>query len=265
MSSQPAKGGTSNASSSNLIRWLTYVLVLHPVGAGLGLIALLCGLLGHIREFSIVLSLTATWLASLAGTITLIAFIFDMVVFTLVKNRINDAAQSSGGVTVDTAASYGNALWMTLAAFILFTMSGCCFKFGRRVARERKADRSEDKKPNLDPYYANQARLDAEKAEGERLAERGQYRNRNERGLPSFAENMDTSREEQIPLRSYEDNSAYADPYADQVPGVGVGYGRRAQPSRRSTGNTSEDQHQNTGYRTDHEAMPSHAVSRCCS
>jgi len=244
------------------------VLVLHPIAAGLGLIAAVLGLLGHIRELSLVLSLTATWLAGIASTITLIAFIFDIVVFTIVKSRINSAAQTNGGVTVNTSASYGTAIWMTLAAFILFAMSGCCFRFGRRVARERRDNASESAKPYVDPQYASQARLDAETAEELRLAERGgNTSSRAERGLPSFAENsMDPAREEQIPLRSYE-GEHYHDPYAaESVAGVGQGYGRRYPPNtRQSTGNTSEadlSYNNNGGYRADgRDQMPSHAVS----
>lgn len=91
------------------------MLVLHPIGAGIGLISLILGLVAHFKEMSVVCGLAASWVAGLASFICVIAFGFDIALFTIAKNRINDAASDSGDITVDTAAEYGNAIWITLA------------------------------------------------------------------------------------------------------------------------------------------------------
>lgn len=93
----------------------SYVLVLHPIAAGIGLISLILGIIAHWKEMGVVCGLAASWVAGIASTISLIAFIFDIALFTIAKSRINDASSNNSNVTVDTAAEYGNALWITLA------------------------------------------------------------------------------------------------------------------------------------------------------
>lgn len=131
--------------SSSLVKGLTYALVLHPIGtfpalsplvsspfylddclppssffftaAGLGFLALIFGLLAHLRNFPVAF---ATWFVSFAALFAVIAFVFDIVLFSIAKSRIES-------VTAGANASLGNAVWMTLAAAILFIVAGCLF------------------------------------------------------------------------------------------------------------------------------------------
>ncbi|KPV77353.1 uncharacterized protein RHOBADRAFT_23882, partial [Rhodotorula graminis WP1] len=104
--------------SDSVLKWATYCLVLHPVAAVLGAISVVFGLLAHMHNFAG--TMLSTCFASFAGTVTLLAFIFDMVVFIIAKQRIDRS--SVGG-----QATLGNAIWMTLAALILFLISGFFF------------------------------------------------------------------------------------------------------------------------------------------
>jgi len=84
---------------------LTYVLILHPIAAGLAGLAAILGVIGHIREMAPLCIVSATWIAGLGSTISLLAFIFDIVVFTIAKNRINSTNASNANVTVNTGAN----------------------------------------------------------------------------------------------------------------------------------------------------------------
>ena len=84
---------------------LTYVLILHPIAAGLAGLAAILGVVGHIREMAPLCIVSATWIAGLGSTMSLLAFIFDIVVFTIAKNRINSTNASNANVTVNTGAN----------------------------------------------------------------------------------------------------------------------------------------------------------------
>jgi hypothetical protein len=158
-----------------------------------------------------------------------------MVAFTIAKNRINSASSGNTNVNIDGAASYGKAIWLTLAGFICFLLSGCGFTVGRRIARARQRDRmaSEALKPRLDDDYASDARESARYA-----AERRTASTKEEADLPYFAE------PETVPLRAYGDKSDefgqnYGNGHTQQpttsttgydraaIDGVGTGYGRK--------------------------------------
>jgi hypothetical protein len=161
------------------------------------------GVLAHFSTFA--MSALSIWIASLAATVSLIAFIFDMVVWNIASSRI----KSAGGT-----ASLGQANWMVLAAFILLALSGCAFGFGRRVVRKRPPrDTVEQNKPRIDDAYASEARMTATQAarHREQLKENGGGGG----GLPPFADPLD---EESIPLRTWE---------AHEENISGVGYGQR--------------------------------------
>jgi len=164
-----------------IVKWITYALVLHIVALVLAAASSLFGLLAHVREFSMVCFSSCT--SGVGAAVTLLAFIFDIAFFFLAKSRLNAV---KGG-----SASIGNAIWLTLAAWILLFLSGCFYGLGRccisRRPRFMSRDGEADKwvpAPSTGPTYEEQMRLDAVKAEADRKAQQKQ----GELGLPAFPE-----------------------------------------------------------------------------
>ncbi|KAL8290062.1 hypothetical protein RQP46_003001 [Phenoliferia psychrophenolica] len=237
---------------TTLVKWLTYVLVLHPIAAGFGVIATICGLLAHIREFAI--TGFTTCFAGFGAFFALVAFIFDMILFYLAKKRI----VAAGG-----SATLGNALWMTLAGMLCLMFSGCFFGLGRCLIRKRRPEReaSEKNKPSVDPNYSNSMRQDAVGGGGgygqggmyggnssgfnstskNSYAARNSHQNRNASNnggsLPEFQEyngeiipltsvrHDEDLDDEPVPRQQYRDTDRTE--AASLVTGVGMGYGRR--------------------------------------
>ncbi|KIJ26114.1 hypothetical protein M422DRAFT_38353 [Sphaerobolus stellatus SS14] len=108
---------------------LTFVLVLHPVAAGLAGLAVLFGLCGaaYSRIGTIFMTLTST----LALLVTLVVWIIDMVLWGIARDRFRD---------VGAKARYGNANWLTLGALIALILAFCagavgsCGSYRRRRA-----------------------------------------------------------------------------------------------------------------------------------
>lgn len=212
-------------------------MILHPIAAGFGAIATISGLVSHIREYSG--SCFTTCFASFGATFAILAFIFDIIVFSIAKSRIN------GNSSLRTSASLGNGIWMTLAAGLLLLFSGFFFCAGRCCIRNRRKrqDESDKMRPGADLSYADRMRADAEYAEKRRNEDamsmgRGGRPGQNGNGsLPAFAEfGNEETRHEAIPLKSMEDDDDDEDdrrllPFrqnnAEQIGGVGMGYGRR--------------------------------------
>ncbi|KAG1871085.1 SUR7/PalI family-domain-containing protein [Suillus tomentosus] len=153
-----------------VVKWLTYALVLHIVAFGLAGVAAIFGLLAHIREMA--MTCFSSCISGFAATVALTAFIFDLVIFFVAKSRMNSV---SGG-----SASIGNAVWITLVAWVLLFFSGCFYGVGRCCIRRRPRDN--DRMGGNG--YADQMRLDAVKAEVDRKARQ----QRGEIGLPPFQE-----------------------------------------------------------------------------
>ncbi|KAK4703856.1 hypothetical protein P7C70_g2354, partial [Phenoliferia sp. Uapishka_3] len=215
-----------------LVHSLTYVLVLHPIAAGFGGIALICGLLAHIREFAI--TGFTTCFAGFGATIGLIAFIFDIIIFSLAKKRIIAA----GGT-----ASLGNGIWMTLAGFLCLMFSGCFFGLGRCLIRKRRPEReaSEKNRPAPNANYSNTMRQDAlGGGYGQGNMYGGNSSSVSKGSLPAFQEyngeiiplnsvhHDDDRYDEDEPQHAYRDDSARTEA-ASLVSGVGMGYGRRTE------------------------------------
>ncbi|KZT26848.1 pali-domain-containing protein [Neolentinus lepideus HHB14362 ss-1] len=97
---------------------LTSTLILHPIAAGLSGLAFFFGLCGasYHRSGTVFMSLVA----SLAMLTTLVAWVLDMVLFGIARDRFRNEG-------VD--AQFGNALWLTLGAlvslFLGFILAGC--------------------------------------------------------------------------------------------------------------------------------------------
>lgn len=215
-----------------VVKWITYALVLHIVAFGLAAISAIFGLLAHIREMS--MSCFSSCIAGFAATVALIAFIFDIAFFFIAKSRLNAVAGGS--------ASFGNAAWLTLAAWILLFLSGCFYGLGRCCIRRRPRNNRDPKldEPNglggnnyTGPTYADQMRLDAVKAEVDRKARQKQ----GEVGLPAFQE-YDPSQ----PLHAkIENDEVYVDdeesgPYRDNTAGTQQYMPRNEAPSGYSGG-----------------------------
>lgn len=227
-----------------IVKWLTYALVLHIVALALAAISSFFGLLAHVREFSMTCISSCT--AGGGAAITLLAFIFDLALFFLAKSRLNSV---QGG-----SATMGNAIWLTLVAWILLFFSGCFYGLGRCCIRRRPRDMGRSDREgsgwSTGPTYEEQMRLDAVKAEADRKARLKQ----GELGLPAFPEHDQT---QPLTLDSEDDipqNVPYRDTaYAAAPPGtraVDEYYnqpGNNAYPPKRQPTALS-DRTQHTGY-----------------
>ncbi|KAI0053432.1 pali-domain-containing protein [Auriscalpium vulgare] len=210
-----------------VVKWLTYALVLHIVAFAFAAVSAVFGLLAHVREFS--MTCFSTCISGFGAAIALLAFIFDLAFFFVAKSRINAV---KGG-----SATMGNAIWLTLAAWLLLFFSGCFYGLGRCCVRRRPRDNqrngSEWNPPvSTGPTYEDQMRLDAVKAEADRKARAKQ----GEVGLPAFQEYDPTQPltagdEETGPTLPYRDNGPYGRQPVQQ--GYAGGYAR-AQPGTRA-------------------------------
>ncbi|GAA5892768.1 Rim9p [Sporobolomyces salmoneus] len=223
--------GRISGISNSVLKWITYLMVLHPIAAAFGVVSVIFGLLAHMRGFAG--TALTTCFASFAATFSLLAFVFDIAVFVIAKQRIESS--SVGG-----SASLGPAVWMTLAAMILFGLSGCFFGCGACVIRKQRAGReaSEKNRPLPDVEYGSKLRGDALAAH-ERDKSYAAQQSRHEGVLPAFTEHERDK--EDIPLNSMQavafDDDGYqprtypSEPYHQGAPsivtGVGQGYGRR--------------------------------------
>ncbi|KAJ3517857.1 hypothetical protein NLJ89_g218 [Agrocybe chaxingu] len=168
------------------VKWITYALVLHIVALVGAAGSAVFGLLAHVREMS--MACCSTFVSGFAAVIAMLAFIFDMVLFFVAKARINAVG----------TAEIGNAIWLTLAAWLLLFFSGCFYTLGRCCISKRPSgsgkrsneggmpwgNKDVETGPNKD--YAEQMRLDAVKAEADRKARQKQ----GEGGLPAFYESQ---------------------------------------------------------------------------
>ncbi|GAA6001353.1 SUR7/PalI family protein [Rhodotorula paludigena] len=221
--------------SNSVLKWITYVLILHPIAAGFGLISVLFGILAHTRGFAG--TALSTCFASFAAAIALLAFVFDIAAFVIAKNRISSS-------DVGGSAELGNAIWMTLAALILYATAGIFFGCGACIIRKQRTQReaSEAYKPAPDAEYGLKMRAEAVNAQQRDYLQEGT--------LPNFPEHD----RENIPLTAH-NALEYDEPYnqhgggryeprqfASQsdianmsgntgapslISGVGEGYGRR--------------------------------------
>ncbi|KAI5476656.1 PalI-related protein [Pseudohyphozyma bogoriensis] len=106
---------------------LTKGLVLHPLVAGLAFVAFVIAGLSHGLGF-----VFSAVLASFVWVLALIALIVDAVLFTIVKNHINNA-------DLGPSASYGVALWVTVAGVVTLFLGSISTLFAcvtdRRAAK----------------------------------------------------------------------------------------------------------------------------------
>ncbi|KAF9270720.1 pali-domain-containing protein [Marasmius fiardii PR-910] len=199
------------------VKWITYVLVLHIVALVFAAGSAVFGLLAHVREMSMMCC--STCVSGFAAVAALLAFIFDLALFFIAKARINAVGK----------ATIGNAIWLTLAAWVLLFFSGCFYTIGRCCITKRgPRDKWGKRQPehgegpggssSSRDVYADQMRMDAVKAEEARKNKQ------NEVGLPAFYESQ--------PLTARVDgDSVYTESYRDNVPQSPQGHGPRPNPS----------------------------------
>ncbi|KAJ3845345.1 SUR7/PalI family-domain-containing protein [Lentinula raphanica] len=191
------------------VKWITYALVLHIVAFALAGGSAVFGLLAHVREMS--MSCCSTCVSGFAAAVSLLAFIFDLALFFTAKARINSVG----------SASIGNAIWLTLAAWVLLFFSGCMYTLGRccisnRSPRNKDWNKADERGPTSAGAggpgyndYAEQMRLDAVKAEVDRKARQ------KEAGLPAFSETQPLTARvdgDNVYMEPYEDHSTPATP-----------------------------------------------------
>lgn len=119
----PTLIGLSNSHLNNtVIKGLTAALILHPIAAGLAAIAVIFGLCGtaYSRAGTIFMTLVTT----VAALVTLIAWIIDMILWSIARDRIRDDGPAG------TTATYGNAIWLTLGAFVALLLAFCAGAVG---------------------------------------------------------------------------------------------------------------------------------------
>lgn len=158
-----------------VVKWITYALFLHVIALVGAAASAVFGLLAHVREMS--MACCSTCISGFAAVVTLIAFIFDLVLFFVAKARISKIG----------SASIGTAIWLTLAAWVLLFFSGCFYTLGRCCLSGRPSLSLGGKRDNEggpDKGYSEQMRLDAVKAEADRKARQKM----GESGLPAFYE-----------------------------------------------------------------------------
>ncbi|OCH84007.1 pali-domain-containing protein [Obba rivulosa] len=137
-------GATSQNAVTIGSSW-TRGLAVHPVAAGVTLIAFLFSLSAHVTMI-----LLASLLSFLAAVLTLIAFAIDIALFAFVKHEMGHFSDVSK--TTDPAPAF----WMTLASFIVLCLAGCTVCFGRR--RDRMAGAKSYAVPSAKPSWADRFR-----------------------------------------------------------------------------------------------------------
>ncbi|WVF67285.1 hypothetical protein IAT40_002035 [Kwoniella sp. CBS 6097] len=124
--------GVSNVTlNSKVLHNLTYTMILHPIAGGFAFFALVFGLLG-ICAASRIATIFMSLLAAFGALVTLVVFVIDMVLWNVLKNRLQDAGYPAG---------LGNANWFTIGAFAALALSMCTSACGAcgRFATGRSA------------------------------------------------------------------------------------------------------------------------------
>ncbi|POW20876.1 hypothetical protein PSHT_03068, partial [Puccinia striiformis] len=131
--------------SDSIIQNVTKALVLHVIAALLAGLAFISGLVSHIEEFS--KTCWTSCFASMSASVTLLVTIFDLIFFSIIRARLNAMNSSNGSVS----AVYGNAMALTIVAWVLLAFSGLFFCAGRCLCNFRSHKRSNNHH-RLEPY-----------------------------------------------------------------------------------------------------------------
>lgn len=106
--------------NSNILHNLSKTLILHPIAGLLSFLAFLFGLLG-VGAASRAATIMMAILSFFGALVGLVIFVIDMVLWNVLKNRLQD-----NGVT----ASLGNANWLTVGAVAAMILAMCASFFG---------------------------------------------------------------------------------------------------------------------------------------
>ncbi|KAF4345444.1 palI [Fusarium beomiforme] len=128
--SNAVDGANFSNVASDTAKALTYVMVLHPIGAGLCFIAFLLALGAGIFG-----SLMSTLVSLLAFLVTIVALACDFAGFSIIRRRINRDTSAS--------ARWSVGIWLVLVAAILCLIGTIavfvtCCSGRRRRSRENK-------------------------------------------------------------------------------------------------------------------------------
>lgn len=171
----------------------------------------------------------SSFISGFAATVAFIAFIFDLALFFIAKDRISKIG----------SAQIGSAIWLTLAAWILLFFSGCFYSIGRCCVsrRSRGGDGWGRRKDNED-----ELRLDAIRAEADRKA----LQAKPEGGLPAFHEYQPLAARvdgEAIYLEPYKDTSLSSSAHSGRTGYVPAPQGTRAVDEYYNSGGYQPSQH----------------------
>ncbi|KAJ7611182.1 hypothetical protein FB45DRAFT_1009661 [Roridomyces roridus] len=114
----PALTANVNAVASTL----TKVLVLHLVAFGIALLSFAFAFIGFLG--APLADCFSSCFCGFAGSAALVVFIFDIAFFEIIKHRVQETANSG-------AAVMGNALYLTLFAWLLLFITPLLFLLGR--------------------------------------------------------------------------------------------------------------------------------------
>jgi len=128
------EGTQFSRASSDTTKALTKVMILHPVATGVCFVAFLLTL-----GAGVVGSFLAALVALLSFVVTVVVLITDFVLFSIIKNNVNDDPTNS-------VAFYSTAMWTLLVAAIctllgtIVVFFSCCSARFHRQRTTSKVD-----------------------------------------------------------------------------------------------------------------------------
>ncbi|KAF9269790.1 pali-domain-containing protein [Marasmius fiardii PR-910] len=123
-----------SSNDINRLEDLSMALVLHPIAAGLGAIAVLFGVCGASYHRSGTVSMML--FAGLATLVSLAIWVIDIVMFLILRGKFRDE---------NITSELGNAIWIALAAFLAFGVGFICSFCGMCASYRKKERRTTSK------------------------------------------------------------------------------------------------------------------------
>jgi len=116
-----------------IVKWLTSALFIHVIAFAITAISLAFAIISMLDVpcVSCITGCCTTIFTSFAGFVAVIAFAFDLAFFFLIKDRV--IKENQGGAIV------GNAIYMTIVAWILLFLSPCIYIIGKCTGAASRA------------------------------------------------------------------------------------------------------------------------------